>query len=259
MAKCVARPNTYMIDYIFFGKYYYLLAVNVNTRKAYAIHGFGKYSEETGLSPNSFAAIRNKSNTEEAIGEMQELLKQVRIKYLLSDKETAWTSIGFQEYLKSKRITQHFEVADGNHTTLSVLNRVCRTLRNMLYNMHIPQTQCSPNVMKYIIDEYNKSPHTTLTKIFHHKTSPNDVDEFMESVIIRTAMAYNDSLESNRIPLGTAVLVYNETGTFDKVKPKILDGSWYVEGYSGIKYIVKDSKSKNRLTLSRWMIKPLLI
>jgi hypothetical protein len=246
MLKCVSKPNTYMIDYVFFDRYCYLLAVNVNTRKAYTVRSFAKYNPETG---------KIKPNTYEAIGEMDALLKQTKISYIICDKEPAWTSSEFRYYLNTKHITVKFDEAATNHTTLAILNRVCRTIRNMLYNMKIPQTQCTPNVMNYIINEYNSSPHTTLTKIFHHKTCPNDVDDFMESVIIKTAVEYNDSvMNQDKLELGTPVKVYNDVGTFDKVKPKILDGAWYVANYDGVKYVVKDSKSGQELTVPRWMI-----
>jgi hypothetical protein len=264
-----------MIDYVFFGEFYYMLAVNVNTRKAYAIQGLGSYNKETN---------KVKSNKYQSIAEMNELLKQCKIEHLIFDGESSWNSNDFKYYLKQHNIDYYVEnknkitnsatqarlrltnpnakaenVDKSVHTTLSTLNRVCRTIRTMLYNMKIPQSQCSPNVMKYIIDEYNSSPHSTLSKIFHRKVCPNDIDYFMEGVIINHMMEYNQNVLSNsdyNIEVGSAVKVYNRGDIFEKVKPKVLAGDWTIEEYKGSNYVVRNKINNDRMVVPRWMLKP---
>jgi hypothetical protein len=113
------------------------------------------------------------------------------------------------------------------------------------------------DLMQYIIYEYNHSPHKTLSQIFHKSTCPNDVDEFMEKVIICNAVQHNQEVansEDYEIPVGTAVKVYNDAGPFDKVKPKILPGKWEVIDHTGVNYTVFDHESNTKLNLPRWKI-----
>jgi hypothetical protein len=274
MLKCVSRRNTYMIDYVFFGEFYYMLAINVNTRKAYAIQGLGTYNKETATQAELRSTNKVKSNKYQSIAELNELLKKChQISHLIFDGESSWNSADFKYYLKQHNIDYYVEtknkITNPNpnakaenvdktiHTTLSTLNRVCRTIRTMLYNMRIPQSQCSPNVMKYIIDEYNSSPHSTLSKIFHRKVCPNDIDYFMETVIINYMIEYNQNILNNSdydIEVGSLVKVYNNGDIFEKVKPKVLAGNWIVKEYKGSNYVLENKLNNDKLVVPRWMI-----
>jgi hypothetical protein len=251
-----------------------MLAVNVNTRKAYAVRGLGEYNKETN---------KVKSNKYQSIAEMNELLRLAnKVQHLIFDGESSWNSADFKYYLKQHNIDYYVEnknkISNPNpnsknenvdksvdrrsacvavHTTLSTLNRVCRTIRTMLYNMKIPQSQCSPNVMNYIINEYNSSPHSTLSKIFHRKVCPNDIDYFMETVIINHMMEYNQNVVSNSdydIEVGSSVKVYNHGDIFEKVKPRVLAGDWIVIEYKGSNYVVQNKLNNDKMIVPRWMI-----
>jgi hypothetical protein len=111
--------------------------------------------------------------------------------------------------------------------------------------------------MKYIIDEYNSSPHSTLSKIFHRKVCPNDIDYFMETVIINYMIEYNQNILNNSdydIEVGSLVKVYNNGDIFEKVKPKVLAGNWIVKEYKGSNYVLENKLNNDKLVVPRWMI-----
>jgi hypothetical protein len=255
MLKTVAKYNTYMIDYIYFGDYHYMLAVNVNTRKAYTV---------TVNSKDKYEAIRALDN----------LIREqhVKIEHIIKDNEKAWDSDVFKQYLKDHHIDYYNEIkyrpttnednlkskSKVNNSCLSILNRLVRTIREMMLHMKIPQNQCKPNIMKYIIDEYNSSPHKTLSKIFHHKVAPNDVDYFMENVIINYAMQHNQSIMNDpeyNVELGSRVQIFNDPDPMQHGNPKIIDGDWYVYNREGSYYIIKNANNNSTIKVPRWMFK----
>jgi hypothetical protein len=256
MLKCVAKPYTLMIDYVYFNQHCYLLAVNVNTRKAYIINTLAKYNPETG---------KIKADKYEAIRQLRELALDTPIKQLIYDGESAWASNDWQSEILYGNIDVHVErkckfddKGIPNHTTLATLNRVCRTIRNMLYNMGFDTTEdVSPDLMKYVISEYNRSPHKTLSQIFHKSTCPNDVDEFMEKVIIDQAVQHNQEVmnsEDYELPIGTPVKVYKDANVFDKVKAKTYRGDWEVIAHKGVNYTVIDHDTNIALSVPRWKL-----
>jgi hypothetical protein len=73
----------------------------------------------------------------------------------------------FMTYQQSKVKSQ------PNHTSLGLLDRVVRTIRDMAFNSGIGTI--TPSVMKQLIDLYNRAPHITLSKIMHFEISPDIV------------------------------------------------------------------------------------
>ena len=70
------------------------------------------------------------------------------------------------------------------HTSLSLINRLCRSFRDMAFNMNT--TIVDQKIMNQILDNYNNAPHKTLTEacfnndsrlkeIFPNGICPNDV------------------------------------------------------------------------------------
>ena len=255
---------TFVIDYMFAGKWGYLVAININTRKAFWIlpskikQDGDKYIVEKHLNENAAGAIES----------LKKLMEQTPVKHLLSDQEKAFMANEFQTFCKRNGITHrayvknHFEKlietnekSRGNHSHTSLVDRLIRTLRMMAYNL-VQRSEIDPKLMEYIVDEYNSSPHSTLSKYLGRPTTPNEVDSNLEleNKIVLKIIAENLVISSAQyLPLGSEVRVYNDAHAWDKVKNKLLPGTFEVVGKEG--GLVELKQGDNRIKVNRWMIK----
>ena len=111
-------------------------------------------------------------------------------------------------------------------------------------------------MMKYLIDEYNNSPHSTLTKYLKKPTCPNEVDSnvMLEQEFVKELMVENMFVKARpQYQVRKYVRVYNNAHDMDKVKPKLLPGKWEVIGSDN--GLLKLKQGKNELKVNRWMVK----
>jgi hypothetical protein len=187
MLKTVAPRHSFIIDYFFPGKFIYLLAININTRKAYAI------PSETIRQVNEGRYTINETGNKtarEAVSLLKKLIKEAKkVKHILCDQESAFLSVMFKKECKNQKIElKHYEKnhlegiietkesSRGIHNALSLIDRLSRTIRKMNYNIG-NNADINPPTMKYLINEYNNSPHATLSKILGSPITPNEVNE----------------------------------------------------------------------------------
>ena len=257
---------SFVIDYMFAGKFAYLIAINMNTRKAFAFPV--QKIQET----NDFWKVPKnvKETAEEAIKTLQKLLNETNgnVRFLHSDQEQIWKSEEWKKFLKNNNIEHIFYVKNsfnniiethdksrGNHSTTSLVDRLIRTLRLMAYNL-TNKSQIDPDMMKYLIDEYNNSPHSTLTKYLKKPTCPNEVDSnvMLEQEFVKELMVENMFVKARpQYQVRKYVRVYNNAHDMDKVKPKLLPGKWEVVGSNN--GLLKLKQGKNELNVNRWMVK----
>ena len=116
--------------------------------------------------------------------------------------------------------------------------------------------EINPPLMNYLIDEYNNSVHRTLTKILGQQVTPNDVDGNveLETELVKRIRLENFRMEGSLFyPIDKTVRVYNDADNMDKVKPKLLPGTWnFVERVNGL---YKLKQGSNTIVVPRWMIK----
>lgn len=266
MLRTIAPRHSFIIDYFFPGKFSYLLAVNINTRKAYAIPS--PSIVQTGENRYTKTLTNNKT-TETAISQLKKLLEQTKIKFILCDQEAAFKSDDFHKlcskngikiihYIKNniKGLIETNDTSRGNHGALSILDRLCRTIRRMNYNLD-NSTDIPPNIMERLIQEYNNSTHKTLSDIVGYPISPNKVDENKriedEIVFNRIRDNLKIKLKNDYNIIGQNCRCLNESGKFDKVKNKLLPGIWKIVGTEHGLFICK--QGKYTIKLPRWMIK----
>ena len=265
MTHYTAPRFSFVMDYFFAGRFQYCLAININTRKAFfAIPQEIEYVDGHYKVPSK----RFKPTIASAIQSMQDLLKKTIIRNLIMDNEPAWTSKAFQQFLRESGIGYHFavknnvaeviETQDGsrlNHSATAPIDRLIRTLRMMNYNLG-NASEIPPNVMKMLIDEYNNSPHSTLSKIIKRPVTPNEVtnDERLERIIV-SELSRENFIARSRPEYGLLehVRVFNQASHFDKVKPKLLPGHWRVIGTKN--GLIELEQNGNRIRVNRWMIK----
>lgn len=266
MKHYVAPRYSFMIDHLFAGTYRYLLAININTRKAFfAIPDrIFKYDNKYSRPPDP-----KSWNIEppSAIHEMEHILSLTPVKYIHMDKEGAFKSDEFRAFLKSQGIEYSYvhkynvgNVIETNppsrstHTT-SIIDRLCRTIRQMNHNLGNGK-EIKPPTMNYLIDEYNNSVHTTLSKILERDVTPNEVDSnvALETELVKLIRIQNFAIEnSNEYRVNDTVRVYNDSNHMDKVKPKLLPGKWNLVGRKNGLYKLRQNDTE--IMVPRWMIK----
>ena len=266
MLRTVAPRHSLIIDFFFPGKFVYLLAININTRKAFAIPS----SEIKEINEGRFSiSVKNNKTATTSIKLLNELLKQTTIKHIMCDQEAAFLSKMFKDecrkhhielvhYIKNdvKDVVHTTEASRGIHTTLSLIDRLSRTIRRMNYNIG-NDANINPNVMEILIQEYNNSPHKTLSDIVGRPITPNmvDDDERLEDYIVWTRMRENmkTKLQDDFDIVGQNVRCLNESSKFDKVKMKLLPGIWQVVGTDRGLFICRQNDYV--IKLPRWMLK----
>ena len=127
----------------------------------------------------------------------------------------------------------------------------------MAYNIGVLNQEIDPDIMNYLINEYNNSPHTSFYKIFKKEITPNQMDLNKEledwfcyhvskrNFIIKNSKGYN---------IKCPVRVMNNAAMFDKLKHKLLPGIFTIEGKEGGLFICKQGNTV--LKVPRWMIRP---
>ena len=267
--KAVAPRHTLIIDLIYLGKFVYLLAINVNTRKAYAIpspliifQSVNRY-----IVPD-----KGHKETNNVIKMFKQLLEQTPVKMVICDQEPAFISKEFKQLCLKRGITLHHYVMNrigalsskdiskssrAVHGLLSILDRLVRTLRNMAYNMGITNQDINPDIIKQLVNVYNRSPHTTFYKIFKRPITPNEMDKdklledklcyilTKQNFVIRNSKGYN---------ITTDVRVMNQAHEFDKLKHKLLPGIFTIVGKDNNLFICK--QGNNLIKVPRYMLKP---
>ena len=267
MLKTVAPRHSFIIDYFFPGKFIYLLAININTRKAYAIPS--DTIKEVNDTRFTIDEKGNKTATQ-AIKLLNKLIMEAKIiKHILCDQEGAFTSVMFKNECKKRKIElKHYiknhidgivettDKARGIHNSLSLIDRLSRTLRKMNYNIG-NSSSINPHTMEYLINEYNNSPHATLSKIVGEPITPNIVNESpeLEDFIVAQLMKENVKikLKADFDIVGKWCRCVNESSKFDKIKNKLLPGIWKVVGTENGLFVCQ--QNDHFIRLPRVMIK----
>ena len=179
--KTVAPRHILIIDLVYFNMFVYLLAINVNARKAYAIP-----SPLIKFQSNNSYIVREKGHkeTSNVIKMFKQLLKQTSIKMVICDQELAFLSKEFKNLCMNQGITIHNYImnrieginpkdntrnSSAIHGLLSILDRLVRTLRNMTYNIGIINQDYNIETNVRVMNESNsfdKLKHNLLPGIF---------------------------------------------------------------------------------------------
>ena len=125
----------------------------------------------------------------------------------------------------------------------------------MNYNLG-NRNEIEPEIMNWLIDEYNRSPHATLSKLLGRDVCPDEVDGNidLETEIVKRIRAQNFAVSNSpEYSLNKYVRVYNQANAMDKVKPKLLPGKWeVVEPVDGL---IKVRQNRDEILVPRWMLK----
>ena len=275
----VFKPGTYIIDIMFSGHYAYLIAINANTRYLFAELLNDRFEIGKGLKIGK-RAIKDVNHYLRAMDSlMSKGMKPVKI---FADNEKCFQAakdyykarggIEFQGVEKIRRgVYPSFMKNNSKHKTqplhssLGIIDRVIRTLRDMAYASQIGDIL--PEQMDVLVNMYNKAPHRTLSYYAGEDTSPEAVQSNpdLENFIIRRICQDNYNVKSQDdyfLPEGTKVLVYNDYDSFQKRRSQTQPGTYYIgsESYykNGKFTIINEEGYVPPQKLPRYRIKPII-
>ena len=263
----IAPKGTYIIDEMSYNEFTYLVAINVNTR--YLIIELINDVIKGGIKK------ANVKSTQLYLRCLIKIIKKVKdtnpIKYIISDSDRAFSSNLAKEFYKNNNIIfrqvprmlvideellNKVVKTDPLHSSLSILDRVIRTIRDMCYNANLKMT---PNVINEMVNQYNHAPHKTLTNIFGFPVSPLMVqrDKNMEEYIVMKLNKENILTKLDNgydIPIGTHVKIYNGKRNLGKRRIFVIEGV-IKKKLNGL-YLV--STEYGDVKVPRYMISPLI-
>ena len=176
------------------------------------------------------------------------------IRHLTGDGESAFKSSLAMKFYEQNNITFHpvtrmmiegKKTKTGNqgtdplHSSLGLVDRFIRTIRDMIFNAEL---QITPLAIKEMVRQYNNAPHTTLSKYIGFDVSPLMVqqDKNKEEYIVMKINKENIQTRMRNdfnIPVGSNVKVYNEKDVMGKRRVIAREGE--VVGRNGVMYKVK--------------------
>ena len=267
--KYYSMPGGYIGDIIFTdgNRIAFLLLIEINTRKAYAqqLNNI-KTTEIINVDDETYERqvnIETKKikTTESLMHAFENFLRRVNsptpVSSLRFDGEAGINSRQFQEYLRSRNIN-FISTPPNQHTSLSLIDRLCRTIRDMAYLMNVEIYDQS--IMDIILDYYNNSPHKTLTQLFFKLNpylriqyrfgiSPNDVTPELETLYIKECYKYNLMIKSQyevdfNLENPTYCYLVEDKGKFVKSRSGVDKDLYMIVGKEGNLYTLYNTKNK---------------
>ena len=227
------QPNErWQIDIYYLMKYYkknhgykYILAcIDIFTRKLYCVPMKTKEITEV---YKSIKSIFDEAETTPYV--------------LTSDSDSTFLSHECQKLFKKNDI-YHNVVPVGDHKSLSVIDRVARTLKTILHKKFVKNNSTNwVDSLQIVVNNYNNSPHSSIDDI-----KPNDATKPENIAKI---------IEINNLKRQDKTTFKNEFKEGDKVRIQINGFNKKTEGsYSDDIYIVKSVHGKN-VTLNNNKVK----
>ena len=144
------------------------------------------------------------------------------------------------------------------HNSLSLIDRVSRTIRDMAYNLGYQII--FPELMLKIIYIYNHSPHNTLSKLLNRRISPIEIyqNKNLQNIIIQKLNNQSKKIfHQNKflIPENTLVNVYNEKNHLIKRRTVIRPDLYKIININGTMYKLQNVKNNEEIILPRYKIK----
>ena len=204
---------------------YILCAVDVFTRKAYAV------------------AMKHKNN-DSVLQAMKHILDESKNFPLsiMSDSDSTFISKKFQELLKSDNIV-HRAVPIGDHKSLGIIDRFARTLKKRLTKV-IENKKDWINHYKSIINLYNNRPHDSLNRIKPNEaTEPDNVASIVE--LNNNKSKKNISI-TNNLDVGDKVRIDTRKIFSKGTEPIWSDEVYEVKALSGKSVLLNNDVMKKR-------------
>ena len=265
--KTYSRIPGGFIGDIFFNKSKFacLLLININTRKAYAyalnnveIKPIGQANDYGNLEYTITYSTTNKKTTTNLINVFKQFLNDVdQVSSLRFDNESAVKSKQFQTMLRNNGI-KFIPVVEGSHTSLSLIDRLCRTIRDISYNTKTKII--NQDSINKVLNVYNNMYHSSLSKILGKKITPNEVNNSpeLEQQIINYCIDYNKQLKvlhpEIELQVGQICKVYQPFEKFKKRRRLLKKDYYKIVNKTGNIYTVQNVRNNKKIDIPRYFI-----
>ena len=266
--KTYSRVPGGFIGDIFFNKSKFacLLLININTRKAYAyalnnveIKPIGGQNDYGNQEYTITYSTTNKKTTSNLINVFKQFLNDIdhKITSLRFDNESAVKSKQFQTMLRNNNI-KFIPVVEGSHTSLSLIDRLCRTIRDISYNMGIKII--NQDSINKVLNVYNNMYHSSLSKMLNKKITPNEVNNSpeLEQQIINYCIDYNKQLKvlhpEIELQVGQICKVYQPFDKFKKRRRLLKKDYYKIVNKTGNIYTVQNVRNNKKIDVPRYFI-----
>lgn len=194
---------------------YFLLFINVNSRKGYAFPMSEKNSNNVLSAMQKFIS--------QATGEMKPTI-------LTSDEDPAYTTQNVRDLLVSHNI-EHMTTQKYNHNILGIINRFCRTIRTMLHmKLNLKEGEKTPpftaDTMRQIINDYNTEYHSS-TQQKPDDFTEKDNEEYIKKQRLKEEYVRKNNLYNLRPGQKVQVIVEPRTWGKGNQQRRHLDPSYY--------------------------------
>lgn len=213
--------GAYQIDIFIFNRRYYLLAININTRYAYIS-----------------SSIKNRS-VHAVLPEIKTFVDKFKPTIISCDNEPAFVSKDTVDYLISKDIELRV-ITEQIHSALGIINRFCRTLRDMTYHS-------KDLTLQEAIEIYNNTYHRTIGMKPATMQQDADLEEAYISQCIFVNKARLKKLHENIKP-GTRVRFINDyENKLQKIRYRLSPFYYVVDSIDNFKAVImaKDGSAKS--------------
>ena len=258
-------PGGYIGD-IFFNKSKFacLLLININTRKAYGyalndveikpLHQTNDYGNQE---YEIVYSTTNKKTTINLIDAFKKFLKDINYKItsLRFDGESAIKSKMFQTLLQNYKI-KFIPVIKDSHTSLGLIDRLCRTIRDISYNTRTKIL--NQKDIDKILNIYNNMYHSSLSKMLGKKITPNEVNLKLEQQVINYCMDYNNQLKvlypEINLSIGQICKIYQPFDKFKKRRRLLKKDYFKIINKTGNIYTVQNMRNNKKIDVPRYFI-----
>jgi ribosomal protein L21E len=193
---------------------YFLILLNINTKKLYGYHMTSK-------------------NTEAVAKALRQWFKlQLDVKTITSDQEPAFLTEEVTRIMQEHSV-QHFTTTDNDHHILGPINRLMRTLRDEHKHIFNTGKEVTQQQMKRLIEEYNKSIHATTG------LHPDDMTQKQELQFIEKMNVKTSKITERKFENGDYVRIRLHPNVLDKIRSRISDVAYTIDGKEGRSYWIK--------------------
>ena len=206
------------------GSPYFLIFINVNTRKLYAYP-------------------MKRKDTQSVLKALTAFITEVKqVSSLTSDEDRSYVNPTITSFLIKHQI-DHQTTFKNDHHRLGIINRVIKTLRDM----NGTNRDFTESSMMQLVKAYNNTVHSST------RMKPNDMNKDEEMKYINQKQRITDSL-SNKYNLkpGDIVRVINDRTAMGKKRTNVSNG-YVVDSKQGNKYIIK-AKDNSATLMPRYKL-----
>ena len=213
------------------GNRYYLLCININTRFIYASNAIARKDVST------------------VLPEIKTFVETFKPLVIICDNEGAFTAKSTVEYLVDKDVELKV-ITEQLHSSLGIINRACRTLRDMIGSNDIKSDK-----LHEVINVYNKSTHHSTGMSPTYMQKHHDVEELYIINCILKDIGVTAETDYD-LDVGTKVRYILDKKSFSKVRHKVSTGYYTIDNIEGNNYVIiaKDGTTKK---IPRYRLLPL--